>query len=150
MTREGTRGGTVATLDEAQTLFATWRGESYGWLQAHILRLAVQRGEYHADMTAHLELPEANLIGAAVNALAKRGLIEKLNRDGLPEHRAATSNASHGRGSWVWRPTLRGTGLLTRAEFANMAPSAPPPPPQTETLFDVPTTTRSAITGQAM
>jgi hypothetical protein len=73
-----------------------------------ILLTAAERGEFHADDLADVHLPEPNLIGAAVNALAKGGLLEKLNRHGQLEHRKGVAPAAYSRASYVWRPTKRG------------------------------------------
>jgi hypothetical protein len=111
--RAGSRGGPQPpmTLAIAQSLFETWRKHEYGWVRAHIIETAGRRGEYHADNSAELQVAEPNVIGAAVNALAKSGLIEKLNAEGRMEHRRARAAASHARASYVWRLTSKGERL---------------------------------------
>jgi hypothetical protein len=108
--RTGIRGGHLPPLSlaDVQTLFESWRRREYGWVRAHILLQAAEAGEWHSDHAAEWELAQPNLIGAAVNALAKAGLLVKLNRRGEIEHRPGASKASHGRASYVWTATLRG------------------------------------------
>jgi hypothetical protein len=81
------------SLSDVQQLFETWRSREY-------LLQAAEAGEFH--------LTQPNVIGAAVNALAKGQLLEKRNRLGETEHRPGSSPASHGRASYVWRATERG------------------------------------------
>jgi hypothetical protein len=108
--RSGFRGGSVPpiTLSEVQALFETWRASEYGYVRALILLTAAERGEFHADDLAHLALPQPNVIGAAVNALARAHLLEKRNRSGEIEHRKGAAEAAHARASYVWRATPAG------------------------------------------
>lgn len=110
MSREGLRGGhrPALSLADVQALFAAWKTREYGWVRAHILLQAAEAGEFHADDTAEWELAQPNVIGAAVNALAKAQLLEKRNRQGEVEHRRGSSAAAHGRASYVWRATPSG------------------------------------------
>lgn len=114
--RTGQRGGhqPALSLSDVQQIFATWRSREYGWVRAHILLQAAEAGEFHADDCADWDLAQPNVIGAAVNALAKAGLLEKLNRHGEPEHRRGSSAAAHGRASYVWRATERGKQVARR------------------------------------
>lgn len=106
------RIGQGSTLDvrEATALFEKWKAEEFGWVKAKILTVARQRGEYHADDMIGLELAQPNMIGAAVNALARAGFLEKLNREGRIEHRETRSKTSR-RASYVWRLSARGRVL---------------------------------------
>lgn len=108
--RVGQRGGhqPALSLADVQQLFTTWRSREYGWVRAHILLQAAEAGEWHCDDTADWDLAQPNVIGAAVNALAKGGLLEKRNRHGEVEHRRGSAAAAHGRASYVWRATERG------------------------------------------
>jgi len=114
--RTGTRGGTVGSLPEAQELFTRWRAEEWGWLKETIVRLADQYGEYHADHLSTVAFDQPNIIGAVVNSLARSGVIEKLNADGVPEHRRSISSAAHRRHSWVWRLTFYGQRIAQQLE----------------------------------
>lgn len=127
MSRVATRGGSVPplTLEMAQHFFDVFKAFRYGWVRARIIMLANDHGEFHADMVADLALPEPNMIGAAVNALAKWGLLEKLNRHGEVEHRRGASPASHGRSSYVWRLTSNGRSLASRMDRSLAAVEAP-------------------------
>lgn len=124
----GGRGGSIPTLSvrEADELFNSWRPMEYGWLRARIIALAARHGEYHADMLAGVEITEPNQVGAAVQALARMDILEKLNRDGDVEHRTGTSDAAHGRQSYVWRLTPKGRvlGDRWREERGDKLPSA--------------------------
>lgn len=104
-------------LGEAQALFEKWKGEEYGWVKARILTLARIHGEYHADMMIGVELESPNMIGAAVNALARGGYLEKLNRQGEVEHRQTASGTSR-RASYVWRLSAKGRDTAAKLRKA--------------------------------
>jgi predicted ArsR family transcriptional regulator len=106
--RLGSRGGTTATLEEGQARLEESLQDDSERIRSAILRSAFVRGEFHADQAAEWPIRQANQIGAQVNALARMGLLEKLNRDGELEHRKAKAKASHGRASYVWRLTAKG------------------------------------------
>lgn len=107
----GSRGGSLPpmTLAHAQSLFEHWRRDEWGWLRTAIIRIAHQRGEFHADYIAEQQLSERNMIGAAVQALCKQGFLYSTG-----EHRRGGSSVSHGRRSYVYKLTERGV-TLTRA-----------------------------------
>lgn len=109
----GSRGGPVPplTLAEAQAIFRKYREHEYGWVRVKILYLAREKGEFHADMLADVDLDQRNVIGAAVNALAKSKLITPTD-----EHRHAESSASHRRRSYVYEITDRGSVLLSEID----------------------------------
>jgi hypothetical protein len=104
----GSRGGSLPplTLDQARSLFEHWRRDEWGWLRTAIIRIAHQRGEFHADYIAEQQLSERNMIGAAVQALCKQGLLYSTG-----EHRRGGSSVSHGRRSYVYKLTQRGVTL---------------------------------------
>lgn len=106
--RLGSRGGSTESLEEGQALMEQHKVTESEVVRRFILRTAYGKAEFHADDAADLDTTSPNLIGAQVNALAKLGLLEKLNKQGQPEHRKGTSKASHGRASYVWRLTQRG------------------------------------------
>lgn len=107
--RTGQRGASEAlSLAEVQAIFRAWRDQEYSFVRARILLAAAENGEWHADDIAFLQIEEPNVIGAAVNALAKEGLLEKLNGAGEVEHRKGSAEAAHGRASYVWRATEQG------------------------------------------
>jgi hypothetical protein len=93
-------------LEQAQALFQHWRRDEWGWLRIVILRIAYQRGEFHADYIAEQQLTERNMIGAAVNTLVKQGFLRSTG-----EHRKGHSAVSHGRRSYVYNLTDRGFSL---------------------------------------
>lgn len=97
----------VMTLAEATALFERWKSHEFGWVRARILTLARIHGEYHGDMIAGIEVSSPNIIGAAMNALANQGLIEKLNREGEVDHRMSAIPTNR-RKSHVWRLTTKG------------------------------------------
>lgn len=109
----GARGGPVPpmTVEEAQQLFAAYKQEEYGWLRAQILRLAKHHGEFHADQLAQVALDERNVIGAAVHALVRTGVLTPTT-----EHRRGQSSASHSRRSYVYHLTAGGEVLLSHIE----------------------------------
>ena len=104
----GSRGGSFPplTLEQAQGLFAHWRRDEWGWLRTVIIRIAAQKGEFHADYIAEQQLTERNMIGAAVNALCNQGFLTSTG-----EHRKGRSKVSHGRRSYVYTLTARGRAL---------------------------------------
>lgn len=110
--RQGIRGGTTESLEEAQGLYDAHRHNEKEQLRAFILRVAYAKGEVHADDCADLDLSSVNMIGAQINALAKSGLLQKLNARGAPEHRKARAKASHGRASYVWSLTMKGEKVV--------------------------------------
>lgn len=103
--RLGSRGGTTESLEEGQALQQQHKLAEADVVRRFILRIAYGNGEFHADDAAALDVTSPNLVGAQVNALAKKGLLEKKNRQGIIEHRKAKAKASHGRASYVWRLT---------------------------------------------
>lgn len=92
-------------VELADEMFDFFRVAEYGWVRARIVLLALRAGEFHAEQMAEIQLPQPNMIGAAVNALATWGVLEKKNRRGEQEHRSGSNPASHGRASYVWRLT---------------------------------------------
>jgi hypothetical protein len=94
------------TLAQAQSLFEHWRRDEWGWLRTAILRIARERGEFHADYIAAQQLSERNMIGAAVQTLCKQGFLYSTG-----EHRRGGSSVSHGRRSYVYKLTQRGVTL---------------------------------------
>lgn len=140
--RLGSRGGTTATLEEGQARLETARADDAPRIRSAILRTALHRGEFHADDAADWPVSQPNQIGAQVNALAKMGLLEKLNANGEPEHRKARAKASHGRASYVWRLTGKGHVEAARArpsaaaERPQEAASAPKPTPGPGSLLN--------------
>jgi DNA-binding MarR family transcriptional regulator len=94
------------TLEQAQSLFAHWRRDEYGWLRVAIIRIAQRRGEFHADYIAAQELSERNMIGAAVQSLCKQGYLYSTG-----EHRRGSSKVGHGRRSYVYKLTEYGHSL---------------------------------------
>jgi DNA-binding MarR family transcriptional regulator len=87
-------------------LFQHWKRDEWGWLRIVILRIAYQRGEFHADHIAEQQLTERNMIGAAVNTLVRQGFLQSTG-----EHRKGHSAVSHGRRSYVYMLTDRGFSL---------------------------------------
>ena len=116
MGRLGTRGGTTETLEDGQMRLEAARADSAPRIRSAILRVALNKGEFHADDAAAWPVSQPNQIGAQVNALAKMGMLEKRNRQGVVEHRKAKAKASHGRASYVWRLTAKGTTEAIRAQ----------------------------------
>lgn len=118
----GTRGGHLPplTLEQAQSLFRTWRKDEWGLTCIRIVRIAAVYEEYHGDYLAEELVTERNIIGAAVNALVKQGFLASTG-----EHRKGRSPASHGRRSYVYRLTWRGK-QLARALPGGDAPPLPP------------------------
>lgn len=106
MSNAGSRGGSVASLPQARKLFQKWKREEMGWLKARILYIAEQKGEFHGDDLEDVRLSERNLIGAVVNALARGHLIVSTG-----EHRRGSSEASHGRRSYVYVLTPLGRSI---------------------------------------
>src|SRR4051812_18231351 len=98
----GSRGGPLPplTLEQAQAMFRHWKRDEWGWLRVVIIRIAAQRGEFHADYIAGQHMTERNMIGAAVNAMVKQGYLRSTG-----EHRKGQSEASHGRRSYVYELT---------------------------------------------
>lgn len=106
--RLGVRGGSTASLAEGMNLIDANKAVEAERVKLAIMRHAWAAGEFHADDAADWQVSEPNIIGAQVNALARGGLIEKLNRHGAAEHRKGAAKAAHGRASYVWRLTERG------------------------------------------
>lgn len=109
----GSVSAVTLTLDKATTLIEKWKAEEFGWVKMRILALADTYGEYHADLLVGVRLDSPNMVGAAVNALARQGLLEKLNRHGEVEHRQ-TLNGKSRRASYVWRLTPNGASAVAR------------------------------------
>lgn len=116
MNRLGMRGGTTGSFGEAQGRMEGSRRDDPARVRSAILRAALKYDEFHADHAANWPLHEPNQIGAQVNALANMGLLEKRNRHGNVEHRAARAAASHGRHSYVWRLTGPGRTAALRVQ----------------------------------
>jgi hypothetical protein len=129
----GTRGGPLPpmTVQAADTLFFEWRREEYGWLKVAILKIATERGEFHGDYLADVKLKERNIIGAVVNAMVRAGILVSTG-----EHRRGTSDASHGRRSYVYRLTDGGRTLAERSYQSAYVPLPPEPDDSPATLFD--------------
>jgi hypothetical protein len=117
MGRAGHRGGTVGSVDEAQALYEHWRAERWGWVRARILMLTLKHGEFHGDYLSGVALPEPNIVGAAVRAMNREGLIRSTG-----EHRASQSVAAHGRRSYVYELTAEGrqVALRLRAQWIEL------------------------------
>ena len=126
---------TASTLNvtKATELFSKWRGEEFGWVKARIVTLARIHGEYHADMMIGVTLSQPNMIGAAVNALARSGYLEKLNREGDVEHRQTRSGTSR-RASYVWRLSADGRALSAHLRKALGNTDRLPGPPATGSI----------------
>lgn len=104
----GSRGGPKPpmTKERAMRLYETWRADEYGGVKAEILRIACEKGEVHGDDVAHLALGERNIVGIAFNSLRGSNLLQSTG-----EHRVSKNPASHGRRSYVYRPTQEGRML---------------------------------------
>lgn len=131
--RRGQRGGTVAGLPEATALFRQWRSEEWGWLKARVLWIAGRDGEYHADNLADLTLAQPNIIGAVVGALVRGHMLVSTG-----EHRRGSSEASHGRRSYVYVLTPKGlrTVEAMRAAPRELLPHRPVEAPPVLSLLD--------------
>lgn len=112
--RLGSRGGHTESLAEGQQLQERFKSDEAEAVRRYILRIAYRVGEFHADDGARIHVTSPNMIGAQINALAKKGWLEKKNRHGEVEHRKAKAKASHGRASYVWRLTDAGRRVAER------------------------------------
>lgn len=91
------------TVEEAQQVFLTWKGDEFEKVSRIIFASALDGGEFHSETLVGVTLSQPNVIGAATNSLAKRGLIAK----GEPNERRVSSPTSR-RKSDVWRLTEAG------------------------------------------
>jgi hypothetical protein len=105
----GERGGSTATLTEAEELM-----EAHKALWSQTIRLAILEsleihGLYHADDLLTLGIPAdcKNIVGAQTNALVRQGLMEETG-----ERRSTSDPAGHGRRSAVYRITDLGRNKL--------------------------------------
>jgi hypothetical protein len=105
----GERGGSTATLTEAEELM-----EAHKALWSQTIRLAILEsleihGLYHADDLLTLGIPAdcKNIVGAQTNALVRQGLMEETG-----ERRSTSDPAGHGRRSAVYRITDLGIKKL--------------------------------------
>jgi hypothetical protein len=101
----GERGGSTATLGDAQDLIDAQKAHWREAIRHDILETLELAGEWHADDLVALGVPAdcKNVIGAAVGALVNQGLIEETG-----ERRKSTAPESHGRKSNVYRLTTKG------------------------------------------
>jgi hypothetical protein len=101
----GRRGGRVPpfTVEEAEAVFRSWKGDEFERISRAILATALDRGEFHSEVLVGEPLSQPNVIGAATNSLQRRGLIER----GSPAERRVSSETSR-RKSDVWRLTYAG------------------------------------------
>lgn len=115
------------TVEYAQALFQTWRGDEWGWLKARILMIGMKYGEYHGDYLAKTALAEPNIIGALVRSMVSERLLESTG-----EHRKGAAPAAHGRRSYVYRLTERGARFarLYKDSLIDLGRTEPEQPPE--------------------
>jgi hypothetical protein len=89
--REGIRGGNVRSVQEARDLQATFKADLSTRIREAIVA-ALDRGQYHADDLAALDIPaeHLNCVGSQVALLVRQGVMKKV---GMRRNRAAASNA---------------------------------------------------------
>lgn len=137
MSNQGSRGGTTASLKEAERLYWKWRRDEYGWLSLRVLEIAYRTGEFHGDALEDVKLKERSIVGAVVNGLVRSSLLETTG-----EHRRSRTEASHGRRSYVYRLTPRGRSVIqVRGSTKDTMLGVEPPPEERDVqqgLFDVP------------
>lgn len=129
MSRQGVRGGTTATLDEAATVIDLHKRQASELIESAIWAALEAKGEFHADDLLQVDVPAdaLNAIGARVNAFVRRGYMVEIGR------RKSANPASNGRKSNVYRITPAG-----RARVGVSAGVANPqgPPGNADTLND--------------
>jgi len=89
--RRGSRGGNVRRVQDARSLQETFKAELSARIREAIVT-ALDRGQYHADDLASLEIPaeHLNCVGSQVALLVRQGVMRKTS---MRRNRAAASNA---------------------------------------------------------
>lgn len=102
--RQGIRGGTTRSLDEAATVIDLHKRQASELIESAIWGALKAKGEFHADDLLGCDIPadSLNAIGARVNAFVRRGYMVEIGR------RRSANPASNGRKSNVYRVTDKG------------------------------------------
>jgi hypothetical protein len=111
----GERGGSTATLTEAEELMEAHKALWSQTIRQAILESLDIEGQFHADDLLTLGIPPdcKNIVGAQVNALVRQRVMAETG-----ERRSTSDPAGHGRRSAVYRITDLGIKKLRRVHQA--------------------------------
>lgn len=148
MSRQGIRGGTTRSFDEAATVIELHKRQASELIESAIWQALKDRGEFHADDLVALDIPadSLNAIGARVNAFVRRGYMVEVGR------RKSANPASNGRKSNVYAITDKGRAELDARVGTNPhsgAEHTPKPSPDAKRVSsaDKPTVSPSVAGG---
>lgn len=109
----GERGGSTATLEEAEELLEARKANWSATIRLSILESLEIHGRFHASDLLTLGIPAdcKNCVGAQVMAVVRQGLMEETG-----QRISSPDPAGHGRRSAVYRITEAGSNKLRHAD----------------------------------